>query len=238
MTANHDFLSSSTQQGKKYLLEAIQISKSFLYPERVDLFQNLNFSCGYQESIAITGPSGEGKTTLLHILGTLEKKDSGEIKIHSKSISSQDCFSLRNSTFGFVFQNGNLLEDFSALENVIMPARIARTKDLLFYKKRAVDLLLKVGLEKRVHFPIKVLSGGERQRVAIARAFCMDPDLILADEPSGNLDHHNSHLVHKLLIDFVKEEKKSLICVTHNQNLAFLCDKVFELNEGKLIVQK
>jgi len=223
------------EKGKSpYLLEATNISKTFTSPQRVALLQQINLSLRYQESIAIMGASGEGKTTLLHILGTLEKYDCGQIKIHGESYLPQQIPSLRNATFGFIFQNGNLLEDFSALENVLMPARISRKKNLKAYRKRANELLQKVGLEKRAHFPIRVLSGGERQRVAIARAFCMDPDLLLADEPSGNLDHHNSEIVHELLVNFVQQEKKSLLCVTHDESLASLCDKIYELNEGNL----
>ena len=138
---------------------------------------------------------------------------------------------LRNKHIGFIFQSFNLLEDFTVLENVLMPARIARDPKPLSY---GLELLEQVSMLKRAHYPVSVLSGGEKQRVAIARALCNDPDIILADEISGNLDHANATAVGNLLIKLVKEKDKGLILVTHDSSLADLCKKTYTLKDGTL----
>ncbi|MBI5346924.1 MAG: ABC transporter ATP-binding protein [Chlamydiae bacterium] len=209
------------------ILKAKNICKSFYTPEKIDILQNVSLEVKKNAAIAIVGASGEGKTTLLHIFGTLQSFDSGELIIGNTS----DPLTLRNQKIGFVFQSYNLLEDLTALENVLMPAKIARKK---VSSAHGIMLLKKVGLEKRAHFSAKLLSNGEKQRVALARALCNDPDLILADEPSGNLDHHNSKIIHQLLLDCAKSGNKSLIVVTHDKELAALCDKIFCLKEGTL----
>lgn len=213
------------------ILEAKHIRKSFYSPKKVDLFSDISLSLPAGKSMAICGRSGEGKTTLLHIFGTLEEPDSGSIEIGGVRSTPANAALLRNRHIGFIFQSYNLLEDFTALENVLMPARIAR---LPFDRKKGLELLAKAGLEERAHFPTKFLSGGEKQRVAIVRALCNHPDLILADEPSGNLDQENATKIGSLLLQLVKEEKKSLILVTHDQNLASLCDETYLLSAGRL----
>jgi len=207
-------------------LIAKNISKSFDYPEKFTVFSNISLEVKQGESVAICGRSGSGKTTLLHILGTLEKPDTGDLIIDGQVATPQNASFLRQHYIGFVFQSYNLLEDFTALENVLMPARIARMK---YDKEKGLHLLEQVGLSHRAHFPVKLLSGGERQRIAIARALCNDPNLILADEPSGNLDSANAEAIGALLLSLTKEKDKSLILVTHDEQLASLCDRIYKL---------
>jgi lipoprotein-releasing system ATP-binding protein len=197
------------------ILTAQNICKT--YP-KVEVLKDIHLSLAKGESIAICGRSGEGKTTLLHILGGLEKPDSGQVHLHGEK--------------GFVFQSYNLLEDFTALENVLMPARIARQKTT---REQGLKLLKLVDLEQRADFPAKLLSGGEKQRVALARALCNNPSLILADEPTGNLDRETGKKIGQLLFSLVKTQGASLILVTHDPELAALCDKKYELKAGSLI---
>ena len=171
--------------------------------------------------------SGEGKTTLLHILGTLEEPDSGEILINNQLLTRSNTPNIRNQSLGFIFQSYNLLEDFTTLENVLMPARIAR-KPLT--RDQGLHLLSLVHLEHKADLPAKLLSGGERQRAAIARALCNNPSLILADEPTGNLDRANAEQVGKILTSL----NKSLILVTHDPHLASLCHTRYTLKDGQL----
>lgn len=213
------------------ILKALNISKSFHFPKKTPLFTNISLTLKKGQSLAITGRSGVGKTTLLHILGTLEEPDSGEVFIGNTRFSPSNGAMLRNRHIGFVFQSFNLLEDFTTLENVLMPARIARKSVTNEY---GLHLLEQVGLQDRANFPTKLLSGGERQRVAIARALCNDPDLILADEPSGNLDQANADAVGSLLASLVEKKGKGLILVTHDHILASCCQKQAILSGGLL----
>jgi lipoprotein-releasing system ATP-binding protein len=215
------------------ILDARKLAKSFRFPQRVDVITSVTLSIGRGESIAISGRSGSGKTTLLHLLGTLEEPDAGELYILGERCTPAKSPSLRAKSLGFVFQSYNLLEDFTALENVLMPARIAREP---IDRSHGLDLLSQVGLDNKAAFPAKLLSGGERQRVAIARALCNDPDLILADEPSGNLDAANAKLIGDLLFSLVKDRKKSLILVTHDPQLASNCDQRYQLTDGHLAI--
>ena len=208
-------------------LIAKHISKSFHYPEKVIVLSDISLDVKKGESIAICGRSGSGKTTLLHILGTLDKADSGEIFIEGQKVMTHNASFFKQHVIGFVFQSYNLLEDFTALENVLMPARIARKST---NRDKGLQLLEQVGLSLRADFPVKLLSGGERQRVAIARALCNDPQIILADEPSGNLDATNGQAIGSLLLSLVREKGKSLILVTHDAQLASLCDRRYSLN--------
>ncbi len=207
------------------ILKAKAITKSY---GKHPILAGITLSIQPGESVAICGRSGEGKTTLLHILGTLEEADSGEIEIAGKRLTRSTAPHIRNSQIGFIFQAYNLLEDFTAIENVLMPARIARAPAK---KETGLELLSLVGLEQKADMPAKLLSGGERQRVAIARALCNDPNLILADEPTGNLDRANGKKIGELLISL----KKSLILVTHDPELAALCDHRYLLQDGHLI---
>jgi lipoprotein-releasing system ATP-binding protein len=218
------------------LLSAKEICKSFVYPTRIEILRGISLDLFSGESIAIMGASGEGKSTLLHILGTLEEPTSGKLSIAGRSVLKNPSPLLRNQHIGFVFQSFNLLEDYTVLQNVLMPALIAGKeigKDSPAFA-HAVELLERVGLKERLHFNSKLLSGGEKQRVALARALCNDPSILLADEPSGNLDHETSSCIHKLLIESVTTYGKALIVVTHDTELATLCDRRLLLREGVL----
>jgi len=210
------------------ILHATNIKKTFLHPKKTVLLNDVSLSLAAGESVAITGRSGEGKTTLLHILGGLEPFDEGQILVHGKPLHPD----MRGTQFGFVFQAFHLLEDLSALDNVLLPAKIARRP---VSKEHGLMLLKKVGLSERANFPVKLLSGGERQRVALARALCNNPDILFADEPSGNLDPENAMAVNHLLFELVAAEKKALILVTHDTALASRCHRTLTLSNGKLI---
>lgn len=218
------------------ILKARQVSKKFLSPSLVVVLKGIDLDLHQGESIAIVGKSGEGKSTLLHILGTLEKPCSGTLEICGKDTATASLPELRNRHIGFIFQSYNLLDDYTTLDNVLMPAKIARlpTHPGTPAYNRALMLLEMVGLKERAGFLSKLLSGGEKQRAAIARALCNDPDLILADEPSGNLDHTHSQEVHSLLIRLAKEFNKSLIVVTHDKEFSSLCSRTLLLKDGNL----
>jgi lipoprotein-releasing system ATP-binding protein len=218
------------------VLKAVQVKKRFAAPAPVDVLKGVDLELASGESIAIMGKSGEGKSTLLHVLGTLERPTSGSLFILGRDVSSGDLSTLRNRHIGFIFQNFHLLEEESALQNVLIPAKIARVPihPGSAAHTRALMLLERVGLKERIHFCAKLLSGGEKQRTSIARALMNDPELILADEPSGNLDHAQSQEVHRLLIDCAKTFGKSLIVVTHDKELSALCDKTYLLKDGLL----
>lgn len=224
---------------RKVLLQAKDIKKSFTHPKPFQVLRGVSLDVKAGESIAIMGASGEGKSTLLSVLGSLDHPCEGRLEIAGQVLGPRNRAAIRNHHIGFVFQSFCLLEDYSALENVLLPAKIARKNvrpGSLAYK-RGLQLLEKVGLPERAQFPAKVLSGGEKQRVAIARAMCNNPDIILADEPSGNLDHETSEAIHNLLFSFVRDSDKALIVVTHDQKLANLCDKTYQLQGGVFLPQ-
>lgn len=218
------------------LIQAKDIRKTFLQPSKVELLKGISLDLLPEKSMAIMGASGEGKTTLLHILGTIEPADSGSLSICGKNFRKKHAHLIRHRHIGFIFQAFSLLEDFTAIDNILMPARIGRksvSKKSPSYSQ-AEELLEVVDMKARAHFPAKLLSGGEKQRVAIARALFNDPEIILADEPSGNLDHENSTIIHSILMELVKKMKKGLIVVTHDEELAHLCDEIFLLKGGVL----
>ncbi|MDR2338228.1 MAG: ABC transporter ATP-binding protein [Deltaproteobacteria bacterium] len=200
---------------------------------RIELFEGLNLQVQQKESLAILGSSGSGKTTLLYILGGLEQPTSGEvwlggINITSLQMQNKDLFAVRRKSVGFVFQFHQLLQEFNALENVALPLLIqGRNKNEVFDK--AEKMLLRVGLQDRLTHRPGQLSGGEQQRVAIARALVAKPGIILADEPTGNLDKKNSDEVAELLLELQREEESSLIVVTHSLDIAKKMERVLEL---------
>jgi lipoprotein-releasing system ATP-binding protein len=218
------------------VLVANNISKVFKTPTLVDVLKNISLEVNAGETVAITGKSGEGKTTLLHILGTLEPPTAGALEICGIAATASNWNFLRNQKIGFIFQAYNLLEDYTVLENILMPAKIAgkEIRPGSPSHQRALELLAEVGLAHRAEFPAKLLSGGEKQRAAIARAFLNDPDLILADEPSGNLDHAHSTIIYNLLLGAAQKRGKALIVVTHDRELAALCQKTYSLMDGAL----
>ncbi len=218
------------------VLSARNLRKTYTSPHEVRVLEDVSLDLHAGESLAIMGKSGEGKTTLLHILGTLERPCSGSLHIKNQDAVQGSYDHLRNQEIGFVFQSFNLLEDYTVIENVLMPARIARmsTSPSSPMHKRALELLEEVGLSERAGFPAKLLSGGEKQRAAIARALLNDPALLLADEPSGNLDAGNSEKIHQILLDCCRKKGKTLVIVTHDRQLAALMDRQLVLKEGHL----
>lgn len=222
---------------EKPIIKAKNIVKSFQFPVKAEILKGVDLEVMPGETIAIMGRSGEGKSTLLHILGTLEKACGGSLEIGGMDATGGHKTEIRSQSIGFVFQSFHLLDDFTVLENILMPAKIARKllrKGTLAYD-RGVELMEHVGLSGRANFNAKQLSGGEKQRVAIARALCNDPDLILADEPSGNLDSETATLIHELLLGFARNKGKALIVVTHDLELAALCDTKYRLKDGRLV---
>lgn len=221
---------------KSAILRTSKLKKDFFTPAKVQILNDLDFTAYRGDSIAIMGRSGEGKSTLLQILGTLEPPCQGILEIDGQVVSTLNKSRIRNQKLGFVFQSFHLLEDYTALENILIPARIARASISPNEKayRRAVGLLEHVGLGDRMHFNTKLLSGGEKQRVAIARALCNDPEIILADEPSGNLDKQTSRHIHQLLLDLSNQQGKTLIIVTHDPDLAAMCNRRYTLEGGQL----
>lgn len=188
------------------------------------------------EMVAVVGTSGAGKSTLLHVLGALDRPTGGRVVVDGESLdgrSDEELASIRNHKIGFIFQFHHLLREFSALENVMMPARIGG-RDPATTRQRGEELLTLVGLGERMHHRPAELSGGEQQRTAVARALAMDPVLLLADEPSGNLDHGNAERLHDLLAALARRMEIGMVVVTHNRSLAARADRVLLLEEGVL----
>jgi lipoprotein-releasing system ATP-binding protein len=218
------------------LLSAKNIYMAYSGVKPVEVIKDLSLEVFKGETIAITGKSGSGKSTLLNILGTLEHPTSGKVTLCGHDTQGSASSIIRNKHIGFIFQSFHLLDDFSLLDNVLMPAKIGRKqvgRNSESYK-RALSLLDQVGLSEQIDCPTKILSGGEKQRACLARALCNNPDLIFADEPTGNLDSANTEIVASLLIKSAKEGGKTLILVTHDEDLAKMCDKTFHLKDGFL----
>lgn len=203
----------------------------------VDVLKGVDLEISKGEIISIVGASGAGKTTLLHILGTLEQADKGTYSINGESISelsSNKLSQFRNLEIGFIFQFHNLLVEFSAFENICLPGYISgRNKKEV--EKEATKLLETLGISSRRDHKPNELSGGEQQRVAIARALINSPSIILADEPSGNLDSENARKLHELFIKLNKELNQTFIIVTHNKELASMTNRTLEMVDGKII---
>lgn len=202
----------------------------------ISVLDGIDLAVDRGEMVAIIGASGAGKSTLLHLLGALDRPSSGDVLITGRSLRGLDddaVSALRNRTVGFVFQFHHLLREFTALENVMMPLRIAGT-DESQARSRALALLDRMGLSGRAHHRPAQLSGGEQQRTAVARALAADPSVLLADEPSGNLDHGNSERLHELFARLTRELEIAMVVVTHNRSLASRADRVLQLEEGKL----
>ena len=205
--------------------------------QRLHVLRDVEFEVERGAMVAIVGASGVGKSTLLHLLGGLDRADSGTIRIDQTELASMSDTALvafRNRNVGFVFQFHHLLPEFDAVENVEMPMRIARMP-LGDAHRRSRDLLGRVGLAERVTHRPNMLSGGEQQRVAVARALVMQPPLLLADEPTGDLDETTADALHALLREMHAEHGLTSIIATHNPRLAAACDRVLRLEHGKLL---
>ncbi len=203
---------------------------------RVDVLTGIDLRVEPGEFVAVVGPSGSGKSTLLHLLGALDQPDEGAVEIGGTSLAaldSRELASFRNRTIGFVFQFQELLPDFDAEENVMMPGRIARL-EVATLRRRARDLMAEVGLEERMdHYPNE-LSGGERQRVALCRALLLEPPLLLADEPTGNLDPKSGDQIFNLMLELQARHGTTAVVVTHNPELARRCGRLLRLESGTL----
>jgi lipoprotein-releasing system ATP-binding protein len=220
------------------ILEAKDIFKSFYKSkdQKLNILKGVSLQVERGKISIIVGASGAGKSTLLHILSGLDNADSGEVKLNGVNISNlsdEKLSSLRNQKIGFVFQFHHLLPEFVAAENIAIPLMInGKTKQKAL--QRAEELLELVGLSDRANHKPSELSGGEQQRIAVARALANNPDIIFADEPTGNLDSANSELLHKLFVELKNKLGVTFLVVTHNPQLVNLGDKVFEMKDGQI----
>jgi lipoprotein-releasing system ATP-binding protein len=216
------------------MLTARNIHKNY---GTVEVLKGVAFDIKKGEVVSIVGPSGSGKSTLLHILGTLDKPGAGEVVMNNTSLnglSGKKLAAFRNRHIGFVFQFHHLLPEFSAVENVCIPGWLAgrKKKEVM---TEAEKMLHRLGLSQRLHNKPNQLSGGEQQRVAVARALINQPDIIMADEPTGNLDSANAKELHQLFFDLRKEFGQTFLIVTHNEELAQLSDRVLHMMDGKIV---
>ena len=215
------------------LLEAKQIKKSYKITKEYSLqvLKGIDLYINKGEIAAIIGKSGAGKSTLLHILGTLDTPDSGELLFDSKSVfsySRQSLADFRNKKIGFIFQFHHLLPEFTVLENVLIPSMISGKRDT----EKAKNLLKEVNLLHRADHKPSEISGGEAQRAAIARALINSPEIILADEPTGNLDTENANSIIELIFDLRKKLNQTFVIVTHNEEFAKNCDRIIKMKDG------
>lgn len=233
----HGMRSGAPQQSKEVLLQARGIHKAFQSTKTpIVILDAMDLTLRPGETLAVVGASGIGKSTLLHILGTLDQPDSGVLLFQGEDIlrfNEQRLARFRNRSLGFVFQFHHLLPEFSALENTFMPALIQGVeKDQA--AQMATTILKRVGLAERIHHKAADLSGGEQQRVALARALVLHPPLLLADEPTGNLDKQNSDQVHRLLLELNQELGMAMVVVTHNMALASYMERQATIVDGRL----
>lgn len=220
------------------LLQVRGLAKGFAGPSgRLEILRGVDFELAEGEFLAVVGESGSGKSTLLQTLGTLDRPDSGEILLDGeplRQLSSRRQALLRNEKIGFVYQAHHLIPELSAEENVMLPLMV-RGESRVVCRERAAALLMRLRLGERLqHVPAK-LSGGEAQRVAVARALATSPRLLLADEPTGNLDEHTAIEVFEALKQLCREERAAVVMVTHSRALAEACDRILHLHEGRLL---
>ena len=216
------------------MIQATNIVKRF---DDLEVLRGVNLTVSAGEIVSIVGASGAGKTTLLQILGTLDLPDQGDVQIDgtsTKGFTRNQLSAFRNTNLGFVFQFHRLLPEFNALENVMMPAWIAGDKGRNT-QQRATDLLNDLGLGHRLDHNPAELSGGEQQRVAVARALMNRPKVLLADEPSGNLDSENAELLHDLFFDLRERFGQTIVLVTHNEGLAKRADRMLRMADGRFV---
>ena len=217
------------------MLELQSLKKSYLQgSQKITIFEDLNFHLDKGEHVAIMGKSGSGKSTLLSLISGIIKPDEGNISLNAvfyKDLSESELNDFRATNIGFIFQNFHLVSYLNALENVMLPAKVCNIANA---KEKAKELLESVGLSHRLEHLPDQLSGGEKQRVAIARALIHNPKIILADEPSGNLDEETGNAVMDKLFELIKENNTTLILVTHSKDVASRCEKTYELISGNL----
>ena len=216
------------------ILSAKNIHKKY---GTIEVLKGVDIEIQPGEIVSIVGPSGSGKSTLLHILGTLDRADFGDIIFNKEQVNfleGKKLADFRNRHIGFVFQFHHLLPEFSALENVCIPGWLS-TKKSSEVKKRGEELLVMLGLKDRLENKPNALSGGEQQRVAVARALINNPDVVFADEPSGNLDSANAKDLHRLFFDLRKQFNQTFLIVTHNEELAQQSDRMLVMRDGKII---
>ena len=218
------------------LIHVVNVQKSFVTNgNRVDVLRGIDLDIFQGEMVAIVGASGVGKTTLLHVMGTLERPDDGEVLYHGESVfryDEQRLAAFRNQTVGFVFQFHHLLPEFNALENTMMPGLIKGVNRKEMHE-RAEAILTRVGLGDRLRHHVGELSGGEQQRVAVARSLVLKPSILLADEPTGNLDARTGESIHDLLISLNRDDGITAVIVTHNMDLANKLSRRVTLVDGK-----
>jgi lipoprotein-releasing system ATP-binding protein len=216
------------------MLVAKNIFKNY---QQLQVLKGVNIHINQGEVVSIVGSSGAGKSTLLHILGTLDAADGGEITLNNQNLSALSGSKLaafRNKNIGFVFQFHHLLPEFTALENVCIPGWVAGKKKQEV-EKRAIELLTILGLQNRLQNKPNQLSGGEQQRVAVARALINNPQIVMADEPTGNLDSANAKELHQLFIDLRKKFNQAFLIVTHNEELAKMSDRIVHMKDGRIV---
>ena len=218
------------------VLEAKNISLTYKKPIVNKIFSHINLTLHQGQSISITGASGSGKSSLLQILGSLQAPTKGKLLINGKDINLQNNAIIRNQHIGFIFQFYYLLDELTVIENILLPAKIARKNTKVGSKlyQEAMNLLCILEISDKAQLYPSLLSGGEKQRVAIARACINDANIILADEPTGNLDNKNAKIIQDILLTFCKQKNRSLILVTHDQTFAAKCTKSFVLEDGIL----
>tara|TARA_Y100000385_G_scaffold290568_2_gene364284 strand:+ start:1081 stop:1731 length:651 start_codon:yes stop_codon:yes gene_type:complete len=216
------------------MLQAKNISKSY---GNLQVLSDVSLNVKKGEIVAIVGKSGSGKTTLLHIMGTLDKADEGIVQLNDQNITNfkpKELAQFRNEKLGFIFQFHHLLAEFTAVENVMIPALIGK-KNINASKEKAIELLSYLGLSERLEHKPNQMSGGEQQRVAIARSLINNPSVILADEPTGNLDDSISEEFFDLILRLRKDLGQTFIIVTHSKDLASKCDRTLTLSRGKIV---
>jgi lipoprotein-releasing system ATP-binding protein len=216
------------------MLEAKNIFKNY---QQLPVLKGVDIHVNQGEVVSIVGSSGAGKSTLLHILGTLDAADSGEIILNNQKLSAltgNKLASFRNKNIGFVFQFHHLLPEFTALENVCIPGWVAGKKKQEV-ENRAIELLTILGLQHRLQNKPNQLSGGEQQRVAVARALINNPSIVMADEPTGNLDSANAKELHQLFINLRQQFNQAFLIVTHNEELAKMSDRIVHMKDGRVI---
>jgi len=222
---------------KDAVLEAKGVFRSFQTGSVIlDVLKGVDLEIYQGEIVALIGPSGSGKSTLLHILGALDRPDKGSINLDSVevfSLNDKELAHLRNRTVGFVFQFHHLLSEFSALENVMLPKLIAG-EGIKSIENKAMELLDEVGLKDRKDHKPGELSGGEQQRVAVARALINDPKIVIADEPSGNLDRNTAESLHNLILELNRSRNQTFVLATHNLELAQRANRIFRLKDGQV----